>query len=67
MMNTSCPSVSGLFLLLAAGEMRSMVRLAEDAIASEESVDMDAESTRIMTSPMRKGESSETIAGMIAS
>ena len=65
--NTSFPSVRGLLCLRAMGEMRSMVRLAEDAIASEESVDMDADSTKMMTSPMRKGESSLTIAGMMAS
>ena len=47
--------------------MKSMVRVELDVITREERVDMEAERTRMTTSPMSMGLKLESIAGMMAS
>ena len=46
---------------------KSIVRVELDAITSEDSVDMDAESTRITTRAIMNGESPESMVGITES
>ena len=57
---------SSIFLMMLPLS-RSMVRVEEEAITSEDRVDMDADSTRMTTTAIRRGGSPDSICGMIAS
>ena len=46
---------------------KSIVNVELEAITNEDNVDMEADSTKMTTSPIRAGERLETIAGIIAS
>ena len=64
-MTLSCLSSS--ISLTTVPLMKSSVSVEEDVSTSEESVDMEAESTRMTTTEIRKGERPESMVGMIAS